>query len=48
MDMILLIGSSGYIGRKFSIELEKRGFTKEDIEKILGGNWLRLLKDVWE
>ena len=31
-----------------SIELENRGFEKQDIEKILGGNWLRLLKDVWK
>ena len=31
-----------------STELEKRGFNKQDIEKILGGNWLRLLKDVWK
>ena len=31
-----------------SIELQKRGFKRQDIEKILGGNWLRLLKDVWK
>lgn len=28
-------------------ELLKRGYTAEDITKILGGNWLRLFREVW-
>ena len=28
-------------------ELLKRGYGQEDIAKILGGNWLRLLRQVW-
>jgi len=27
--------------------LVKRGYSDDDIRKILGGNWLRLLKDIW-
>lgn len=26
---------------------EGRGYSDEDITKILGGNWLRLFKEVW-
>ena len=29
-------------------ELLKRGYSKTDITKILGGNWLRLFQQVWE
>ena len=28
-------------------ELLGRGFTGDDVSKILGGNWLRLLRQVW-
>ena len=28
-------------------ELEGRGYSREDIAKILGGNWLRLFRQVW-
>jgi membrane dipeptidase len=27
--------------------LVKRGYSDEDTKKILGGNWLRLFKEVW-
>lgn len=30
-----------------TIELAKRGYTKSDIEKILGGNSMRVIKTVW-
>ena len=29
-------------------ELFKRGYSAIDINKILGGNWLRLFQQVWE
>ncbi|WP_346353343.1 dipeptidase [Azotosporobacter soli] len=32
---------------KITLELAKRGYTQSDIEKILGGNSLRVMKDVW-
>ena len=25
----------------------KRGYSDENIKKVLGGNWLRLLKRIW-
>ncbi|HRP47428.1 MAG TPA: membrane dipeptidase [Trueperaceae bacterium] len=28
-------------------ELEKRGYQQPDIAKVLGGNWLRIFKEVW-
>lgn len=28
-------------------EMEKRGWSEDRIRRILGGNWMRLLKDVW-
>jgi membrane dipeptidase len=28
-------------------ELLKRGYTQEDTAKVLGGNWVRLLREVW-
>ena len=31
-----------------TIELSKRGYNSQDISKILGGNWLRLLGEVWQ
>jgi membrane dipeptidase len=30
-----------------SAELLGRGFTDEDVSKVLGGNWLRMLREVW-
>ena len=30
-----------------SLELTKRGFPEQDVTKILGGNWFRLLEEVW-
>ncbi len=27
--------------------LMKRGYSDDDVRKILEGNWLRLLKDIW-
>jgi len=27
---------------------ERRGYSTEDIQNVLSGNWVRLLKDVWE
>ena len=27
---------------------ERRGYSPEDIQKVLSGNWVRLLKSVWE
>ena len=30
-----------------SLELQARGYSQEDITKILGGNWLRLFREVW-
>ena len=28
--------------------LDKRGYSSEDIVKVLGGNWLRLFEEVWQ
>ena len=28
-------------------QLQDRGYRKEDIAKVLGGNWLRLFREVW-
>ena len=33
---------------KITEELVTRGYSDDDIKKIWGGNWLRLLKDVWK
>ena len=33
--------------RNISNELEKRGYTSEEIVKIMGGNWLKLFEKVW-
>ncbi len=33
---------------KITEELVTRGYSDDDIKKILGGNWLRLLKQVWK
>ena len=30
-----------------ALELRSRGYHDEDIEKVLGGNWLRLFRQVW-
>ncbi len=27
--------------------MEQRGWSTGRIEKVMGGNWLQLLKDVW-
>jgi membrane dipeptidase len=29
-------------------ELLRRGYSDEDTKKVLGGNWLRLFKQVWK
>ena len=31
-----------------AIELSNRGYSTQDIGKILGGNWMRLLKETWK
>ena len=33
---------------RITAELVTRGYSDDDIKKILGGNWLRLIKDVWK
>jgi len=33
---------------KIAEELVRRGYSDGDIKKILGGNWLRLLREVWK
>ena len=33
--------------QKIPLLLEKRGYTKADIENIMHGNWLRFLKNAW-
>jgi len=33
---------------KITEELLRRGYSDDDTKKILGGNWLRLLKEVWK
>jgi membrane dipeptidase len=33
---------------KITEELLKRGYSEDDTKKVLGGNWLRLLKQVWK
>lgn len=30
-----------------AVALDKRGYSNEDIKKVLGGNWLRLFREVW-
>ena len=30
-----------------ALELARRGYTEDDITKILSGNWLRVFRDVW-
>ena len=27
--------------------MEKRGWSEDRIRKVMGGNWLRFLKEVW-
>ena len=34
--------------QKFNLILSKRGYTKEDIENIFHGNWLRLIRNTWK
>jgi membrane dipeptidase len=34
--------------RKLPVLLSQRGYTKEDIENITGGNWIRFLRKAWE
>ena len=31
-----------------AVHLARRGYSHEDIAKVLGGNWLRLFSQVWE
>jgi len=33
--------------QKIPLLLEKRGYTKADIENIMHGNWLRFLRNAW-
>ena len=28
--------------------LDRRGYKDPDVDKILGGNWMRLFKEVWK
>jgi membrane dipeptidase len=28
-------------------ELSDRGYAESDIEKVIGGNWMRLFREVW-
>lgn len=43
-----IIPELNHVKRFFSIQtaLEKRGFSEEDIAKILGGNWIRVLNEL--
>jgi membrane dipeptidase len=34
--------------QKLVLTLERRGFTKKDIENIMHGNWLRFLRNAWK
>jgi microsomal dipeptidase-like Zn-dependent dipeptidase len=29
------------------VEMEKRGYTAEEIAKIFGGNWMRVYREPW-
>jgi len=33
--------------RKVTEGLLARGYTREDVKKIMGGNWMRLYREVW-
>ena len=33
---------------KITEELLSRGYSEDDTKKVLGGNWLRLIKQVWK
>jgi membrane dipeptidase len=28
-------------------EMEKRGYTSEEIAKVFGGNWMRVYREAW-
>jgi len=34
--------------QKISVLLQKRGYTQQDIENIMHGNWLRFLRNAWK
>ena len=45
---VLVAGATGRAGRCIVNELLKRGYSEEDIKKILSGNFIRVWNDVIE
>src|SRR5205814_2179826 len=32
---------------KLTLQMSRRGFSDEDIVKVLGGNWMRVFREAW-
>ena len=43
---VIVLGA-GLVGVSVALSLRRRGYAARDIEKIMSGNWLRVLRDVW-